>query len=399
MSQFNRRKFIVSGAAGAAGIMVVNPVTGGYRKPPSGIRREREIIHRTLGKTGVKVPVVSIGASQSNAQLMRACLESGMTHIDTAHGYQRGQNEVMLGEVLKDYDRDSFTIATKVRCAGVDRAGMPSAATTGDGFEEQFNISLERLQMDYVDFLHIHDASTTEMVNHEPVLNRLLRIKREGRAKFIGIATHRNEPQVIDAMIENGNYDVVVVSYNFKQDHRDEVAAAISRANDAGMGVVCMKAVAGGFLDRQRTEPVNASASIKWCLSHPGVHTTIPGMRNFTEVEANLPIMEDITMTEEERRDIISAMPVAGLYCNGCSQCVADCPRGLPLPDLMRAYMYAYGYANAPMAYDLLQEIAAGPDPCAGCDKCCTSCVKGFNVKEKVADISRLASVPGEFMV
>lgn len=397
MSPFNRRKFILSGAAGAAGLMVVNPVTGAAKN----VKRagERDIIHRTLGKTGIKVPVVSIGASQSNTQLVRACLESGMTHIDTAHGYQRGQNEVMLGEVLKDYSRDSFNIATKARVNGLTRDGKPSDNTDVKEFENQFNISLERLQLDYVDFFHVHGVSSAELVNYEPVVEFLLRIKKEGRARHIGISTHSNEPLVIDAMIENGNYDVVVVAYNFKQDHHAEVAAAITRADKAGMGIVGMKAVAGGFLDRQRTQPVNSSASIKWCLSHPGIHTTIPGMRNFDEIEANLPIMEDITMTEEEKRDIIIATGESGLYCNNCAVCEATCAKNLPVPEMMRAYMYAYGYANPTMAYDLLAETGVTANPCDGCDECCASCTKGFNVREKVTDIARLITVPQEFMV
>jgi succinate dehydrogenase/fumarate reductase-like Fe-S protein len=64
----------------------------------------------------------------------------------------------------------------------------------------------------------------------------------------------------------------------------------------------------------------------------------------------------------------------------------------------MRAYMYAYGYGNAAMARDLVAELRIGGSPCEGCAQCAATCVKGFPLREKIADIRRVAEVPEEFI-
>jgi hypothetical protein len=75
------------------------------------------------------------------------------------------------------------------------------------------------------------------------------------------------------------------------------------------------------------------------------------------------------------------------------------CPLKLSVPDLMRAYMYAYGYSNPSQAYALLNDLGYGNDPCRNCSGTCSvKCSRDFDVKGKIADISRLVDVPSEFL-
>jgi len=60
-------------------------------------------------------------------------------------------------------------------------------------------------------------------------------LKRAGKIRFAGIATHRNEPAVIRAAVKSGFWDVVLTAFNFRQSHREEVRAAIHEAADAGL--------------------------------------------------------------------------------------------------------------------------------------------------------------------
>ena len=63
---------------------------------------ERTYTYRTLGKTGIKLPVITMGVMNSdNPNLVRAALDAGLVMLDTAQVYQRGTNEGMIGEVLK----------------------------------------------------------------------------------------------------------------------------------------------------------------------------------------------------------------------------------------------------------------------------------------------------------
>jgi uncharacterized protein len=394
MKNFNRRNFIRTGVAGAAGMAAFSPAL--IASPAE----QGQIITRPLGSTGMNVPVISFGVMRSdNPNLCKAAYDKGVRLFDTANGYQNGNNETMLGNLFKSYPRNSFYLATKVKPAGVDREGKPTAETTADDFLEKFATSMSRLQMDYVDILYVHDIRHTDLLEHKQILNAVKKLKKDGKVKFIGFSTHANEPAVINAAADLKTFDVILSSYNFKQAYADELTAAIRKAGKAGIGIVAMKTLAGGFLDKERTKKVNASAALKWALSNPDVATAIPGMTEFEHLDTDSRLLTDLNLTDSEKQDLVAAISETGLYCTGCTKCLAQCPVQLPVNDLMRAYMYAYGYSNTRMAYTLLDELGTGANPCGDCSICSVSCTKKFNVKEKIADISRLTSVPQDFLV
>jgi uncharacterized protein len=396
MNSINRRGFLRTGIAGAAGIVALSPSL----VSASSSEQNQDIIYRTLGKTGMKVPVVSFGVMRAdNANLCKAAYEKGIKLFDTANGYQNGNNETMLGSLLKAYPRNSFYLATKVKAIGVDRDGKPTDQTTAEDFLAKFNTSLSRLQMDYVDILYVHDISNPEFLEYKPIINAVKKLKKDGKIKFMGFSTHRNEPAVIAAAASLDTFDVILTSYNFKQTYTNELNAALKKASQAGIGIVAMKTLAGGgFLDKEKTKPINSTAAIKWALSNTDVTTAIPGMTDFDQLDLNVKLLADLTITDSEKQDLIAASTEQGLYCTGCSKCLSACPLGLPVPDLMRAYMYAYGYSNPAMAYSLLGELGTNDNPCRDCNSCKVDCTKNFNIREKIADISRLVNVPSDFL-
>jgi predicted aldo/keto reductase-like oxidoreductase len=396
MKSINRRGFLKTGITGAAGIVALSPSI----VSAASAGQQENIIYRTLGKTGMKVPVISFGVMRAdNPNLCKAAYDKGIKLFDTANGYQNGNNETMLGNLLKDYPRNSFYLATKVKPIGVDKDGKPSDQTTAEDFLTKFNTSLKRLNMDYVDILYVHDIRNPEMFEYKPIIDTVKKLKKEGKIKFMGFSTHANEAVVIDAAAGLNLFDVILTSYNFKQTYVNELTSAIKKANQAGIGIVAMKTLAGGgFLDKEKTKPINSTAAIKWVLSNTDVTTTIPGMTDFDQLDLNVKILADISITDTEKKDLVIAMAETGLYCTGCTKCLQACKKDLPVPDLMRAYMYAYGYSNPGMAYSLLGELGTNDNPCKDCSNCQVNCTKNFNIREKIADISRLVNVPAEFL-
>lgn len=394
MKKLNRRGFLKSGLTGAT-VLAVSPVLGSTMKQIE----ENNIIYRTLGSTGLKVPVVSFGVMRAdNPGLCKAAYEKGIRFFDTAHGYQNGNNETMLGNLLKDYPRDSFVLATKVKPA-TTREGKPGDQTSVEDFLSKFDTSLSRLRMDYVDILYVHDISTTEMLEFKPIINAARKLKKDGKARFIGFSTHRNEHLVISTAASQKIWDVILTSYNFKHGSINELNDAIKKAAAAGIGIVAMKTMAGGgFLDKEKTKPINTSAALKWVLSNPDITTTIPGMTAFEHLDKNLKVLADISLTEQEKNDLVAVIDNPGMYCIGCMNCLQSCDKKLPVPDLMRAYMYAYGYSNPAQAKSLLAETAVYTDPCRNCDSCSVVCSRNFDVREKITDITRLVNVPDEFL-
>jgi len=391
----NRRDFLKIGAAGAVGMLAVPNLAAS-----NSVNQQKELIKRKLGNTGIELPIVSMGVMRAdNPNLVRGAIRLGAVHFDTAHGYQNGNNELMLGEILKDYPRDSYVIATKVKAEGRDREGNFTDQTSIDDFIRKFNLSLERLKLDYVDILYSHDLYTRESVLYKPLNDALLKLKAEGKVKHLGVSTHRNEHIVIDAAIESGIYEVVLTAINFKQGHVQQIKESIARAAEKGIGIIAMKTMMGGYLDRERQRPVDASAALKWVMQDENITTSIPGFTTFDEMMISMTVNEDLSFTADEKNFLAVAAHETGLYCQGCSQCVAACPANLPIPDLMRAYMYAYGYRETAKAGELLAELGIHEGACNGCNQCATTCVKGFDLKDKITHIARLTTVHPDFLV
>ena len=234
---------------------------------------------------------------------------------------------------------------------------------------------------------------------HEPLMEALLKAKKTGKTRFIGLSTHSREPEVIRAAVESRIYDVVLTAYNFKQDHYEEVSKAIIEAGKAGLGIVAMKTIpGGGYLDREKQKPLDPKAALKWVLRNEQVHTTIPGFTTFDQLQTDVKVMYDLTITEAEQAELEEAMSLQGLYCQGCETCLPQCPKGMPVSDLMRAWMYAYGYKNRGEAQDLVRNLDIPAGGCDTCQDCRVVCKKTFDIKDKINNIIRLRDIPREFV-
>jgi len=400
----SRRDFIKKGMAGLAGVTVLPSVLKGQIQEPvkpqaETPRKENPMIYRTLGKTGLKLPIISLGVmNANNPQLVKAALDAGIIHLDTAWYYQMGRNEEMIGEVIKGRPRDSFVIATKVHEDRERETGLYPKEASADSFINKFETSLKRLGLDHVEILYHHNVSRTESLMFEPYLDALVKLKKAGKIRFIGVSTHKNEPEIIRAAADSKVYEVVLTAYNYRQLHRHEVEAAMAYAAKAGLGIVGMKAIAGTGEHRGKLA-ANARAALKWALQNENVHTNIPGMTTFDQLTEDLSVMADLKLTAEEKTALEADMKVASLYCQQCEKCLGQCRQGVAIPDLMRSYMYAYGYRNLCAAKETLQGMDLENLPCRTCGSCRVTCPMGFDIQGKILAISRIKDVPSDFLV
>ncbi|MBN1186194.1 MAG: aldo/keto reductase [Bacteroidales bacterium] len=406
MNRLNRRKFLKSALVGASGLVTAPAILNAKNSKSNisnNLRKEQTLIKRKLGNTGLELPIVSFGVMRSDSSnLAKAAIEKGITHFDTAHYYQDGKNEEMLGNVFKNYSRDSLIVATKVLPEDYyldPRYEKITSASTKEKFIERFEISLKRLQMDYVDILYLHAMRSYEDTLNESMMEALTELKKQGKCRFIGVSTHSHEHDVIQAAIDSKTYDVVLTAINFNKKNINEITDKIALANENGLGIVGMKTMAGGYWDKERKHPINCKAALKWVLQNEHVHTTIPGIVSFDQLDENLSVMENLEMTEEEKASLNPPEGLeAGLYCSGCRQCIPQCPKKLPIPDISRAYMYAYGYKELAKSRQLIEELNYDEKACDECTICIVNCPHGFNVREKIADISRIKIAPKEML-
>lgn len=400
----SRRDFLKRGITGFAGAALVGPfLNAGTGETPPGGKEDSNIVYRKLGKTGLTLPVVSMGAANTlNGNLIKAALESGVRYFDTGHYYSKGRNEEMLGNAVKGLPRDSFVISTKVLAEDEDHVKGGFTGKSGiENFIKKFEISLKRLQMEYVDIFLLHGAGSRESALYEPLLTAMDRFKKQGKARYVGVSTHINEPEVIRAAVDSRFYDIVMTAYNFRQPHGEEVKKAIGEAAKAGLGVIAMKTQAGVYWDKQRKEPINPKAALKWVLQDKNVHTSIPGVTSFDQLQANISIMENPDLTPGEISDLKLNPKTAltGLYCAQCGSCRPQCRYNLDIPVVMRSYMYAYGYNSPSKARTVLGGRAKSRITCRECGHCAVTCPMGFDVSGKIKDIARILDIPDDFLV
>jgi aryl-alcohol dehydrogenase-like predicted oxidoreductase len=146
---------------------------------------------RRLGSSDILVSEISLGswltysggvASEQARACVRAAFEEQINFIDTANVYGRGAAESLLGEVLGDYPRDSYVLATKVYfpMSATDR-GLSAAQ-----IHKQIDASLARLRTDYVDLYQCHRYD--EQTPLEETMQALAEVVREGKARHVGFS-------------------------------------------------------------------------------------------------------------------------------------------------------------------------------------------------------------------
>jgi aryl-alcohol dehydrogenase-like predicted oxidoreductase len=388
-NQYDRREFLVKPVqwAAAAGLATALPLAA---------QSSGKVMTRTLGKTGITLPIVSMGVMNADVPgLVRRSYEIGIRHFDTAARYQQGRNETMVGAVIKELGvREKVIIATKVALRGANESPQQAATTFRQTFEE----SLKRLQMDYVDILYYHMPRAADVLNEEP-LKTLQALKKEGKVRHIGVSTHNEQAAVLDAARASGVYEVVLVGFNYTMAKDATLLEALSRASKVGLGLVAMKTQAGGatrpHASLPKFSPAGQTALLKWVLRRPEFATAIPGYTTYEQMEQNFSVASNLDFTSAESDFLAGKATSASLeFCQQCGECVPDCAHNADIPALMRVHMYAVQYANRDHASATLADIAAGRglDVCQSCDSCTVKCRNSVNVARKIGALKDLTA-------
>jgi predicted aldo/keto reductase-like oxidoreductase len=408
MKNDSRRDFLrksligISGAALVPGMLDKTNAAAGTINSSDLINPD-ELPVRTLGRTGLKVPLISMGVEGANsAGIIKAAYENGIRMFFSATYYGEGNNEKLLGDAVKGLARDSLILGSAIIPKGVDhRGGIYTGEST---YEEQIKTAeecLKRFGMDYLDFMLLPYAGKRESVFFEPLLRAMEDLKKQGKTRFVGIATHSFQDEAIIAAADTKVYDMVMPQYNFRLSNPEEINKAVKYAVKAGVGIVAMKSQAGGYWDRERKQPINSDAAIKWVLQNTNITSVVSGMTNFNELTKNIALIKgDLKPTQQDLEDLKLAVVdyPSELWCKQCRQCTVQCKQNLDVPTIMRSYMYAYGYRNLEKARYALDEAGLSELPCSDCSVCNINCKAGFDIRNKISDISRLLEIPMDFI-
>ena len=400
-NELTRREFLtrsVSGAA-AAGFIGIPAAAGETRRQDV----NKTPIHRTLGKTGIRIPIVNMGIMNTmDAALVKKSYEIGVRLFDTAMHYRRGLNEEMLGKAIEDLGvRQDVVIATKV-FAPAYRQDM-SRNGVKEKVISQTEASLRRLKIEYADILSIHVVDSVELMNHEGILEGLRHVKDQGMARFVGISTHSNMTDCLKDAVDRKFYDVVLTAVNYSMSGDTAYLNAVENAAASGIGLLAMKTQCKQPW-YQRLEPgkshkfyegeIMHTALLKWVLRNEAFAAAVPGYTNYQQMEEDFSVAYSLDYTEKEKnfledRGVKLAM---ASVCRFCARCVPSCPKNADIPNLMRTHMYAACYNNFHQAKETLAGISKnrGIDACRTCESCRALCANRVAIGERIDELKAI---------
>ena len=226
---------------------------------------------RVLGKTGLKISVLSFGCGAVGGLMVKGvaadqeravarAMELGINYFDTAPSYGNGESERNLGRVLKALKRPKVHVGTKVL--------VEATGDIGKFIADSMEASLKRLGLDSVDLYQLHnpiseakrEGTIDPKTVREQVVPAFARLRKQGKARYFGFTALGDTPDihgVLDA------FDSAQVSYNLLNPSAgmklppnypaQDYGNLIQRARANGIGTIGIRVLAGGALSGVET--------------------------------------------------------------------------------------------------------------------------------------------------
>ena len=359
----------------------------------------------SLGMGAMRLPTIDGDDARIDVEKTKAmvayAMEHGINYYDTVWGYHDGNSELVMGEVLKDYPRESFYLATKF--PGYDLSNMPKV-------KEIFEKQLEKLGVDYFDFYLFHNVCEMNIdayLDDEKygIYSYLMEQKTNGRIKHLGFSAHGN----IDTMkrfLEKYGKDMEFcqIQLNYLDYHFQEAQEKIELLKSYNIPVWVMEPLRGGRLAKLDEDSEKALKDLRpketipaWAFrflqSLPQVVVTLSGMSNMEQLQQNIATFEqDQPLTDKEMQTLLGLademVKKIALPCTACHYCTSHCPMGLDIPTLVSLYnehAFTGGGFIAPMALSAIPEDKQ-PSACIGCRQCEMVCPQQIKVSEMMKD-------------
>ncbi len=359
------------------------------------------------GKTGNKVSRLGYGLMRLpmvddhvdmdiSVALIKKAIELGVNYLDSAVGYCKSESQIAFGKGIKGL-RDKVFVSTKNHYKG----------ESGDDWQKHLDDSLERIDVDYIDFYHSHMLAWDQyqnMLGKGKPMERFRKAKEEGVIRHMCFSCH-DSPENMIKLIDTGEFDGMLCQYNLL-DRKNE--PAIAHAHEKGMGVVIMGPVGGGRLVPPSDQIQNMvggaqstpEVAIRFVLSNPNVTIALSGMNSLDMVAENVATASrEEPLTAIERQKVLDALGetknLSDLYCTGCNYCM-PCPNDVDIPGNFTAMNYYKVWELEELARDQYKRlgkkkkgdsiIEAWAASCVECGECEPQCPQNIPIIEQLKE-------------
>jgi len=247
-----------------------------------------KIEYKTIGKTDMVVSNLSFGASslggvfrktddQESVKLVEEVVKSGINYIDTAPWYGQGRSESVLGMAFKNIPRGAYYVATKVGRYELDYENMFDF--TREKTIKSVEKSLERLGLDYIDLIQVHDLEFCHDFRQlvKFTIPALQELKKAGKVRYIGLTGYSLDSILrLISLLPEGSIDTVLTYCRATLIDQTLLGSPISYLQDKGIGVINASPVSMGLLSNRGPpawHPATTNIKIKskeaaeWCAS------------------------------------------------------------------------------------------------------------------------------------
>jgi predicted aldo/keto reductase-like oxidoreductase len=373
--RINRRNFLkTAGLVGVGSVIAaakVNAADANGQNVPVAQPPIQRVPKRKLGRTGVEVPVLSLGLGRpAEPAVLRQSLDWGVNHWDTSLAAGNGTSEQSIGEFIAknpELRKDIFLVTKE------------NKSKTTDDLEKCLQTSLKQLNTSYID-LYFGVYMVNDMARFTDDVRKWAEdAKKRGVIKHFGFSTHQNMPQCLMAASKLDWIDAIQTKYDFRLMQDAQMQDAIDACHKAGIGLIAMKTQAmrqhnastdpnaeaeadkkmlAHFLEKGYTE---GQAKIKAVMDDQRISTVCSAMGSTTMLMTNVAAALDKTKLAAEDMDVLRqyAQATCSGYCAGCAHICEPAALGVPVGDIMRALMYHDSYGDIAHAKAVFAEIPA----------------------------------------
>jgi predicted aldo/keto reductase-like oxidoreductase len=311
-----------------------------------------------LGRSGLKVTELGCGGipimrvAQEEAKLiLRRCFDLGIRFFDTAHVY--GDSEEKIGSALEPV-RDQVVLATKVW------------AKDAAGAAKELALSFERLRTTRIDLIQCHNVSNApdldRVMGPGGAYEVLAQAKAENKVRAIGVSSHN--PDIAVKAMESGKFATLQFPFNFIEE--DPLEKVFPVARDRGVGIIAMKPLGGGLLDRP-------DLCFRFLQQYPEV-VPIPGIQSAREIEEIVGhYRERRPLGQDDQEQMLKIRDeLGGRFCRRCEYCM-PCEQGIPIPKVLLIKSQTRRFSPKQIAF-MAREAVASVEQCAECGECVEKC-------------------------